>query len=84
MKKTLTAYEKRVLEIPQKQTKFDKPEEIALLKMIEAMPWLLEVAENKFDPNIANMILQREGLNMRNNLETDAYIKQYKKAKAKD
>jgi hypothetical protein len=40
-----------------------RPETQALLKLIYHMPWLLEVAERSFDPEIAALILQREAIN---------------------
>ena len=41
------------------------PETQALLKMINAMPWLLEVAESGFNPNVSELILQREAINIK-------------------
>lgn len=41
------------------------PETQALLKMIRSMPWILEVADNDFDPEIAQLILQREAINIK-------------------
>ena len=41
------------------------PETQALLRLIKEMPWLLEVAEHKFDPEAAQLILQREVINLK-------------------
>jgi hypothetical protein len=41
------------------------PETQALLKMIDAMPWLIEVAESGFNPEVSQLILQREAINIK-------------------
>ena len=41
------------------------PETQALLRLICHMPWLLEVAEHRFDPEKAKLLLQREAINIK-------------------
>ena len=36
------------------------PETIALIKMISLMPWLLTIAENNYDPDVARIVLREE------------------------
>ena len=41
------------------------PETQSLLKMIDAMPWLIEVADSGFNPKVSELILQREAINIK-------------------
>lgn len=61
MKKDFTTAEKARLELPISKKEWTDPEDLALLKIVDAMPWLLEVADYKFDPYISKLIMQREG-----------------------
>lgn len=62
-------YLERSLGLPMRYLDEEKnlnlPETQALLKMIRSMPWILEVADNDFDPEIAQLILQREAINIK-------------------
>jgi hypothetical protein len=44
------------------------PETQILLNIIESMPFILEVAEGKFEPKLTNEILQREAEKIRVNM----------------
>jgi hypothetical protein len=44
--------------------KLELSETIALLKIVNSMPWIIEVIENNFDPEIAELILHREAINI--------------------
>jgi len=41
------------------------PETVALLKVIETFPWLIEVADYGYKSDIAKLILQREAINLK-------------------
>lgn len=43
----------------------NSPETVALLKCIESMPWLIEVAEYGFDPEISQLLLQRAAIDIK-------------------
>lgn len=59
--KTLfSPYECRVLNLGFGTTAGDSPEGRALRKIIDAFPFVLEVAEHHFDPRISKQILMRE------------------------
>lgn len=62
-------YIERCLGLPQRSLsdkKFLKlPETQALLKLIITFPWLIEVAENGFNPEKKDLILCREYFNLR-------------------
>lgn len=61
----------RTLGLPQRSLKDNKflelPETQAVLKIIYSMPWVLEIAENNFDQETAQLILQREAVNIKIN-----------------
>lgn len=39
------------------------PETCALFKLVEKMPWLVEVVDSGYDPVVAELVLQREIIN---------------------
>jgi len=40
------------------------PETQALLRLVTVFPWLIEVADKKFDPKAVRLILQRESIQL--------------------
>lgn len=46
-----TAHERRVLQIPQGEKQYG-PEAIALRKIIDTLPWILTVADCRFDEGV--------------------------------
>jgi hypothetical protein len=52
----------RMLGLPQRSLdkELETPEGQALAKMVYCMPWLLEVADDNFDPRMAAVIQKRE------------------------
>src|SRR5574343_1329178 len=54
----------RILGLPQRylssSENLNLPETKAILKCFISMPWLLEIAENNYDPEIARLVVNRE------------------------
>jgi len=49
-------YDRKNIELPETQ---------AVFKILYTMPWILEIVENNFDPEIAQAILGREAYNLK-------------------
>lgn len=81
MSVTFTNNEKRLLELPQDFNENHLPEAIALRKIIDQFPFMLEVAEYKFDPIISKIILHREGQYLQAQTVADGAIAAYLKSK---
>lgn len=64
MKELNKAYVERALGLPQKALSdpkvLNQPETQALLRLLTALPWLLEVCDRGFDPKAVNLIMIRE------------------------
>lgn len=78
---TFSATEKRILGLPQDFNENHLPEAIALRKVIDTFPFILEVAEHDFDKTISDVIIHREFTIMQIKHESDQQIKNYIEAK---
>ena len=72
-----SAYERRVLEIPQRDPQHG-PEAEALRKMIDTMPWLLIIADCRFDRAVADAVVYSRFLKIQSDNVLDHAIEKYK------
>jgi hypothetical protein len=73
-----TAHERRVLEIPQREPQYG-PEAIAVRKIIDSMPWILEVAEHRFDKVVADGYVLAEGMKIHAEVIKRGLVENYNK-----